>query len=144
MKLWFNLFCRDIDAQFNFYRELLKLPEAAASHSPIYRALETPDFQFGFNAWAAYALLGMDERAPKATDAPPPVIAYTTLMVADPTEVDDAAKRVSELGGRVVKGPYPTYYGQWQVVLADPEANIFRLSAAALPENVVPPARPVA
>ena len=34
MKLWFNLMCADIDAQFTFYRDMLKLPEATASRSP--------------------------------------------------------------------------------------------------------------
>ena len=55
MKLWFNLLCRDIEAQMRFYQALLGLPEAEASRSPIYRALETADLQFGFNAQAAYA-----------------------------------------------------------------------------------------
>ena len=35
MKLWFNLLCRDIEAQMRFYQALLGLPEAEASRSPM-------------------------------------------------------------------------------------------------------------
>jgi hypothetical protein len=28
----------------------------------------------------------------------------------------------------VIKGPYRTYYGAWQVVAEDPEGNVFRLN----------------
>jgi len=138
MKLWFNLLCRDIEAQMAFYRALLDLPEAVRSRSPIYRALETPDFQFGFNAWPAYALLQFPERAPQAGSTPP-VTAYATLMLDGPAAVDAAAARAPALGGRVVKPPYPTYYGQWQCVLADPEDNLFRVAAHTLPEGVARP-----
>ena len=36
-------------------------------------------------------------------------------------------------GGRVLKAPYATYYGQWQAVLCDPEGHVFRLSTLSLP-----------
>ena len=112
MKLWFNLLCRDIEVQFEFYRRLLDLPEAVASRSPIYRAIETEDFQFGFNAHAAYDLLGIGDRAPSAEHLPAPVIAYPTLMLDTPESVDAATRAAPMLGGRLVKGPFATYYGQ--------------------------------
>lgn len=143
MKLWFNLLCRDIERQFDFYRQLLDLPEAAASRSPIYRAIETGDFQFGFNAPAAYELLGIGERRPDAGAPPPSVIAYCTLMLATPAAVDRACEAAPGLGGRVLKGPFATYYGQWQAVLCDPEDNVFRVAAAGLPAGVRTPPLPV-
>lgn len=138
MKLWFNLLCRDIEAQFGFYRQLLGLPEAEQSRSPIYRALETSEFQFGFNAVRAYELLGFVDRKPEGEGAVP-VVAYATFMVDAPDLVDAAALQATTLGGAAVKGPFATYYGQWQVVLQDPEGNVFRVACLGLPEGVTRP-----
>jgi predicted enzyme related to lactoylglutathione lyase len=137
MKLWFNLLCRDIEAQLRFYQALLGLPEAEASRSPIYRALETADFQFGFNAHAAYALLNLADRQPP-DNAVNPVVAYATLMLDTPDALNTAVAQVPALGGRVLKAPYATYYGQWQAVLCDPEGNVFRLSTLSLPDGAHP------
>jgi predicted enzyme related to lactoylglutathione lyase len=146
MTLWFNLLCRDVEAQLDFYARLLRWPEAVRSRSPIYRALEHDGVQFGFNALPAYALLGLDDRRPDASaspaTSPPPVTAYATFMLATPAEVDAAAREAERLGGRIVKAPYPTYYGQWQAVLSDPERHVFRVAAAALPEGVAPAPAP--
>jgi len=131
MKLWFNLLCRDIEAQLRFYAALLGWPEAAASRSPIYRALEHEGVQFGFNAPDAYALLHLEDRKPAAEA--PPVTAYATFMLDTPDAVDAAAAQAVALGGRVLKAPYATYYGQWQAVLADPEQHAFRVSCSRLP-----------
>lgn len=139
MKLWFNLMSRDIQAQFHFYREVLGLAEAEASRSPIYRALETADFQLGFNdGRAAYGLLGLDGRQPPDT-APRATVAYATFMLATPAAVDAAVQVVLAQGGQLVKGPFATYYGQWQAVLADPEDNVFRIATNSLPEGVTAP-----
>lgn len=140
MKLWFNLMCADVAAQFAFYREVLALPEATVSRSPIYRALETDGFQFGFNdAAAAYGLLGLDDRTPPLAPVRA-TTAYATLMLDDPAAVDAAVARARAHGGRVIKGPFATYYGQWQAVLADPEDNVFRLACVGLPAGVTAPA----
>lgn len=135
MKLYVNLFCRDIEAQLGFYAALLGLPEAVHARSPIYRALEVPGFQFGFHAPAAYGLLQLGERSPQA-EASPPVTAYPTFMLDRPSEVSAGAEQAVALGGAVLKPPYATYYGEWQTVLIDPEGHVFRLSCAALPEGV--------
>lgn len=135
MKLWFNLLCRDVEAQFAFYRHLLDLPEAEASRSPIYRALQTRDFQFGFNAAPAYDLLGLADRKP-APDTVSAVIAYATFMVDTPAAVDAAATAAVALSGKIVKAPFATYYGQWQTVLQDPEGNVFRVASETLPAGV--------
>ncbi|MDP9898000.1 VOC family protein [Variovorax ginsengisoli] len=133
MKLWFNLLCEDIEAQMQFYRALLGWPEAEAIRSPIYRALRHEGVEFGFNAQPAYALLNLANRMPDAATQPPPVTGFATFMLDTPAAVDAATARVSALGGRIVKAPYATYYGQWQAVLCDPEQQVFRLSAHQAP-----------
>lgn len=138
-KLWFNLFCRDIEAQLQFYQALLQLPEAAGTRSPIYRAVETEHFQLGFNAPEAYVLLGLADRQPGGdAAAASPVTGYATFMLESPAAVSAASARAVQLGGRIAKAPYATYYGQWQAVLADPEDHVFRLSAVGLPEPAAP------
>lgn len=137
MKLYHNLFCRDIEAQLRFYQALLGLPEAVHSRSPIYRAIETPGFQFGFHAPAAYDLLALAERMPSAPQSP--TTGYPTFMLDNPAQVDTATAQAQALGASVIKPPYPTYYGQWQAVLADPEGHVFRLSTDTLPEGVCAP-----
>lgn len=139
MKLFVNLFCRDIEAQLHFYSELLGLAEDGHSRSPIYRAVKNEQFQFGFHAPAAYALLSLAERQPDAS-SPLPVSAYATFMLASSTDVDRLCQCAKALGAAVIKGPYATYYGQWQAVLADPEGHVFRLSALGLPAGVAAPA----
>lgn len=135
MKLYVNLFCRDIEAQLAFYTALLGLPELAHARSPIYRALAAPGFQFGLHAPAAYGLLQLDGRSPQ-DEGVPPVTAYPTFMLDQPADVSTGAERAVTLGGAVLKPPYATYYGEWQTVLSDPEGHVFRLSCAALPEGV--------
>ena len=144
MKLFVNLFCRNIEAQLAFYQALLGLPEAEHSRSPIYRAIETDSFQFGFHAPPAYGLLSLGDRTPQPQpQQPAPVTGYATFMLATPQDVDTAARRVVALGGRVIKPPYASYYHQWQAVLADPEDQVFRVSTSGLPDGAVAAARPV-
>lgn len=138
MKLYVNFFCRDIAAQCAFYAAVLGLPEHPPVRSPIYRALQGPAFELGFNAWPAYELLGLSERRP-ARDARPPVQCYPTLMLASPEAVDQAAHDAAAQGGRVLQGPFATYYGQWQAVLSDPEGQVFRVAHQGLPAGVQAP-----
>jgi predicted enzyme related to lactoylglutathione lyase len=58
---------------------------------------------------------------------------FATFVVPAPAAVDDAAGRVEALGGRLLKAPFQTYYGQWQTVLADPEGHACRVSCLTLP-----------
>lgn len=142
MKLYFSLFCSDIEAQLAFYLALLRMPEAARSRSPIYRCIQASSFEFGFHATPAYALLGVADRAPGlATNSTQisPVTSYATFMLGSCREVNEMTRKATALGGRVIKAPYPTYYGQWQAVLVDPENNMFRLSFQGLPEGVRAP-----
>ncbi|WPB56189.1 VOC family protein [Xylophilus sp. GOD-11R] len=140
MKVWFNLICRDPQAQLDFYTALLGWPEAVQSRSPIYRAVEQDGVQVGFNAEAAYALLGLADRQPAGR--PAPVTAYATIMLDTPAAVDAACAAATSGGGAIVKPPYATYYGQWQAVLADPEGHVFRLACVGLPDGAVAAPRP--
>ena len=90
MKLYFSLFCNDIQAQLAYYLALLGVPEAVKSRSPIYRCIQATSFEFGFHAAPAYALLGLADCAPAPMHASP-VTAYATFM----------------LGGRIVKAHTP-------------------------------------
>ncbi len=119
-----NLFCRDPVGLMGFYAGLLGLPERVEARSDIYRALRFGEAELGFNKVDAYALLGLGDRVP--SDAA--IRAYATFVVAEEAEVERLAGRVAALGGRVIKGPYRTYYGAWQVVAEDPEGNVFRLN----------------
>ena len=138
MKLYVNIFCRHIEAQCAFYAAVLGLPEHVPARSPIYRALQGPAFELGFNAWPAYELLGLSERRP-AHDALTPVQCYPTLMLSSPKAVDQATRDTAAHGGRVLQGPFATYYGQWQAVLADPEGQIFRVAHGRLPAGMQAP-----
>lgn len=142
MRLLVNLFCRDIVAQARFYGHVLDAAEAESKRSPIYRALAVGPAELGFNAHAAHALLGLAARRRASVDtdgAPPPVTAYPTFELASPEAVEAAVARIEAAGGRLLKPPFATYYGQWQAVAEDPEQNVFRVAAASLPPGVVPP-----
>ena len=128
IRLGFNLLCRDIQAQMDFYARLLGLQEVIASRSAIYRALQGDGFQLGFNAAAAYELLGIADRRPVCAEAAP-VSGYPSLMLAQAAQVDAAGPLAVSLGGSIVKPPFDSYYGQRQIVLSDPEGNILRLTA---------------
>ncbi len=130
MKLLVNLMCRDIDAQMAFYRHLFGFDEIAASRSPIYCALDTGGSELGFNAPPARALSAM----PAEPVLPSPGV-FATFLMDRPDDVDRVADQVSAAGGRMLKPPFRTYYGQWQAVLADPEGLVFRVSCLTLPDD---------
>jgi predicted enzyme related to lactoylglutathione lyase len=128
IRFGFNLLCRDIQAQMDFYARLLGLQEVVAVRSPIYRALQGEGFQLGFNGVAAYELLGIADRRP-LPDEVTPVSGYPSLMLAQSAQVDAAGPVAVALGGSIVKPPFDSYYGQRQIVLCDPEGNVLRLTA---------------
>lgn len=120
-----NLFTPDPVHLSGFYADLFGFPEIESYRSPIFRALDGGDgFRFGFNAYDAYALLGLSDRMP--TDRG--ITCYATFEVDDIEAVEALARKALSLGGRIVKAPYDTYYNARQSVLADPEENIFRIN----------------
>jgi catechol 2,3-dioxygenase-like lactoylglutathione lyase family enzyme len=140
MRLTVNLFCRDHDACFAFYQALLGGVEIEAQRSPIFRSLQFGDgqfgsFQLGFHAPEAVTLLEATPWHPIPVEAERGAGAshYPNFDVEAASVVDTSAEKVVALGGRVVKGPYTTYYGAWQVVLADPEGHLFRINCSSGP-----------
>jgi predicted enzyme related to lactoylglutathione lyase len=128
VRMLVNVLSVDIDRQLAFYATLFGFAEIERSRSPIYRALDTGGSELGFNAPAARELLSLPPAA-----AAPAVDVFATFMLEAPEAVDSAAARAAEIGGRVVKPPFRTYYGQWQAVLADPEGHVFRVASLTLP-----------
>lgn len=111
------------------------MPGGVVHRSPIYRCTQATSFELGFHAAPAYALLGVADRAPAPLQTSP-VTSYATFTPGSCAEVDALSRPAAALGGRIIKSPYPTCYGLWQAVLADPENNMFRLSFKGLPEGV--------
>jgi len=136
-RVMFSMFCRDVEACCVFFQQLFGWQEEVDFRSPIYRALTTPNCVLGFHGDPATQLLGLD-RGSAADPASDPVAGYPTLQVPAYTDVDDIAERVVGLGGTLIKGPFATFYGQWQVVLGDPEGHVVRIaSMGPLPDGVV-------
>lgn len=132
MRLTVNLFCREHEACFAFYQALLGGEEIEAQRSPIFRSLQfggsSGGFQLGFHASEAVALLQAEPWRLAATRGEVAASHYPNFDVDSAAAVDAAAEKAVALGGRVVKGPYATYYGAWQVVLADVEGHFFRIN----------------
>lgn len=134
----FNLFCHDVDRQFDFYQRLLGLREIAEASSPIYRVLTDGVLQIGFNGLRAYELMDLQSRQRDgARDFA--VTSLLTFVVDNPVTVDDVAQKVTDCGGLIVKGPFPTYYSHWQLVASDPEGNVLRLTCPKLPPSAEAP-----
>lgn len=133
----FNFLCRDVDRQFHFYQALLGWDEIKAAASPIYRVLAGAGIQLAFNGWKAYDLLSLADRKQSNTHDFP-ISTMFTLVVQRPELVNDVFKHVETLGGRVIKGPFATYYGHWQLVFCDPENNVSRVTSPSLPAGVQP------
>ena len=121
-----NLFTQDPVRLSAFYGELFGFKENEAFRSPIFRGLDGGNgFRFGFNAPDAYDLLGLADRRPSGN---PVTSCYITFEVPDVETVAVLAAKAVELGGRIIKEPYDSYYNARQCVLADPEDNVFRIN----------------
>lgn len=137
MTMIVSLFCHDPVATMRYFQQLLGWTELERVRSPIYRCLVHESATLGFHAPEAYDLLGLDRYRPAPGNAP--VTAYPTMEVDEPAQVDALADQAVALGGRLIKAPFATYYGQWQTVLASPEGHVFRLACTTLPEGVTAP-----
>ena len=86
-------------------------------------ALAAGPVALGFHHDDAYDLLGLaDERRPTGTRV------HCTFDAGDAAAIDRSAERLRAAGATVLKEPFTTYYGARQVVFADPEGNVMRLS----------------
>lgn len=127
VKLEVSYFARDIDALAAFYTKLFDLKTEDAVASPIYRAVDFGGNRLGIHDPKAYELLEIADRR-MGTAGPKPVGTYITCNVESREELDMRLARALELGARVLKAPYVSYYNAYQVVLADPEDNMFRIN----------------
>jgi hypothetical protein len=119
-------FARDIVSLSAFYAELFDVPYIDSVSTPIYRALDVPGTRLAFHDFKAYALL---ELADRIVDLPiKPVGTYVTFNVAGRSELEARMQQALQLGARLLKPPYVSYYNAYQAVLADPEDNVFRLN----------------
>jgi Glyoxalase-like domain len=119
-----NVFCRDHVRLFEFYRALLEAPEMEEHASPIYRGLQLPGISLGFHDQKAYELLEIPDLKPEK----PSSGHYPTFNLDSKTSVDQLTSLAVSQGAIIRKAPYLTYYKAYQVVLLDPEGNLFRLN----------------
>ncbi|WP_439865560.1 VOC family protein [Pseudomonas syringae] len=118
-----NVFAQDIVALSSFYSELFGFSEIESIRSPIFRGLDTGKSCIGFNALDAYELLGLDE-----FEGSTGCRFLLNIDVDEQAEVDRLVPVAVDLGARLVKAPYLTYYNWYQAVLLDPEGNVFRIN----------------
>lgn len=118
-----SIFCADHVALASWYQEALGFPEIEELTSPVFTALVAGRVALGFHHDDAYNLLGLD-----AYRAHSGVRVHCTFDAGTPAEIDAAADRLRAAGARLIKEPFDTYYGARQIVFADPEGNVMRLS----------------
>ena len=120
-----NMFARDHRLLMQFYAALLGFHEVAQWTSPIFCCLDAGGVNLGFHAQQAYDLLALAPRKPQTET----VNVYATFELPDTAAVDLGVERAVALGAAIIKPTYRTYYDSYQVVLADPEGNVFQIVA---------------
>ena len=123
MLSYVNIFSRDIVKLSSFYRDVFGFEEIAEIRSSIFVGLRAGPCCLGFSAQDAYDLL-------KLTDYANPTGAKFLLNfdVESTAAVDRVTPLAVNLGARLIKEPYVTYYNWYQSVLLDPEDNVFRIN----------------
>ncbi|MCU1378402.1 MAG: Glyoxalase/bleomycin resistance protein/dioxygenase [Acidimicrobiales bacterium] len=116
--------CRDHVGLAGFYASAFGWPSIEAVESPIFTALDSGRFAVGFHHDDAHDLLDIGARRDEGGSR-----MHLTIEVGTFTDVDAAVEPLVRLGATVVKAPFTTYYDARQVVLEDPEGNLFRISS---------------
>jgi uncharacterized glyoxalase superfamily protein PhnB len=118
-----SIFCADHRGLAEWYGATFGFSEIVALTSPLFIALDAGAVAMGFHHDDAYDLLGLPgERRPRGTKI------HATFDAGDTATIDAALPTLIERGAVVIKEPFTTYYGARQIVFADPEGNIMRLS----------------
>jgi uncharacterized glyoxalase superfamily protein PhnB len=118
-----SIFCADHRALADWYSAVFGFAEITELTSPIFIALDAGGIALGFHHDDAYDLLGLsEERHGRGTKI------HVTFDAGDAAVIDAAPPVLVAGGATVIKGPFTTYYGARQIVFADPEGNIMRLS----------------
>ena len=120
-----SVFCADHVALARWYRTTFGFREVPEVASEVFAAVAAGPVALGFHHDDAYDLLDLGaERDPTGTRV------HCTIVVGDADAVDAALEPLRSAGARVIKEPFTTYYGARQIVFADPEGNVMRLSSA--------------
>jgi len=114
--------CRDHTGLAGFYAAAFGFDRVPEVESPIFVALRAGAVAMGFHADEAHDLLAMGDRRGGTTAN------HLTFDLGTAAAVDASVERLTALGATVVKEPFTTYYEARQVVFADPEGNLFRVS----------------
>ena len=123
MLSYVNIFSKDVVKLSGFYRDVFGFEEIEEIRSPIFVGLRTGQSNLGFNAQDAYDLLQLSE-----FKNPTGVNFLLNFDVESVEDVDRMTPLAVELGARLIKPPYKTYYNWYQSVLLDPEENVFRMN----------------
>lgn len=123
MLSYVNIFSKDVVKLSGFYRDVFGFEEIEEIRSPIFVGLRTGQSNLGFNAQDAYDLLQLSE-----FKDPTGVNFLLNFDVESVEDVDRMTPLAVELGARLIKPPYKTYYNWYQSVLLDPEENVFRIN----------------
>jgi len=130
----FNFICDDVEKQKNFYSSIIGWKEVIEASSPICRVLKQGDTQLTFNGRRAYDLMNIKGRE-RGNSNDFPIAAFGTFTVDDYRTVDEVVSKIISLGGAMIKYPFATYYGHWQIIFQDPEGNVARITATSLPDG---------
>lgn len=119
-----SLFCRDHRSLADWYASVFGFAEIQEVASPLFVALAAGPLALGFHHADAYDLLdiGVERRARGTT-------VHCTFDIGSPERVDAALATLTAQGATILKAPFTTYYGARQIVFADPEDNVMRLSS---------------
>lgn len=118
-----SIIAADIEGLSAFYAEVFGLPEVTELRSEIFVGLDIGGTTLGFSPPVVYGMLGIQDWAP-ATGTKQ----YLTFEADTDEHVDALTAAAVAKGAHLLHPPYETYYGAWQSVLADPEANPFRIN----------------
>ena len=118
-----SYFCRDHVALADFYARSFGWTPIDAVASPLFTALDAGGVSVGFHHDDAHDLLEIADRRGQVGSR-----LHLTVAVGGPGDVEALVERLVGLGATVVKPAFTTYYDARQVVLEDPEGNLFRIS----------------
>ncbi len=117
-----SYFSQDLDRIARFYIEVMGFSEVEELRSMLYCGLQTPaGDNIGFHAMDVLNILNVSDRSLGLGG-------MATYEVDTAEAVDRLADRVAPSGGALLKPAAMTFYGVYQVVLADPDANVFRVN----------------
>ena len=117
----------DVAGLAQFYIDALGLEEVLSSRDHRYREVQAGGTMIGFATQAVRPSINLPEVAPSGTRS------VLTFGVGLAAAVPGAVDKALAAGATLIRAGQDTVFGQFQAVLADPEGNVFRLSAPSEP-----------